>query len=250
MTVKKIGCLIVLLFYALTGYCQATKGNTSDFVLSVFNEKSQPVDGASVKLFKNDKVVKETITDIKGAARFENITEGRYTFYVTYTGYKPQSTKIYQLPSDTLNAATIILQLLGSTLSEVSITAIKPFIEQKKGKVVLNIGSSVTNVGTTVLEVLEKSPGVTIDRNGGITLQGKTGVLVTIDDKPTYLSGADLNNLLSSMSSAQVEQIELIANPSAKYDASGNAGVINIKTKKNRAKGFNGSITTSIGQGV
>ncbi|MEO6631590.1 MAG: outer membrane beta-barrel family protein, partial [Mucilaginibacter sp.] len=104
--------------------------------------------------------------------------------------------------------------------------------------------------GTTVLEVLEKSPGVTMDKNGGIALQGKTGVLITIDDKPTYLSGADLNNLLSSMSSTQVAQIELIANPTARYDASGNAGIINIKTKKNKIKGFNGSFTTSFGEGV
>jgi hypothetical protein len=182
--------------------------------------------------------------------RFENLSDGSYTFSITYTGYKPQKTGEYQLPSDTFKTTTIRLEPLSSILNEVNITAIKPFIEQKRDKVVLNVGSSVTNIGTTVLEVLEKSPGVTVDRNGGITLQGKTGVLVTIDDKPTYLSGGDLNNLLSSMSSAQVDQIELIANPSAKYDASGNAGVINIKTKKNKVKGFNGSVTTSIGQGV
>ena len=247
--VKKAGWLIILLFWILPGYCQS-KNEGSYFVLFVINEKSQPVVGASVELLKNDKLIGATTTDLKGAARFENISDGSYTFSITHTGYKPQKTSAYQLPSDTLNNTTIILQPLSTTLNEVNITAIKPFIEQKKGKVVLNVGSSVTNVGTTVLEVLEKSPGVTVDRNGGISLQGKPGVLVTIDDKPTYLSGADLNNLLSSMSSTQVEQIELIANPSAKYDASGNAGVINIKTKKNKARGFNGAITTSIGQGV
>jgi iron complex outermembrane receptor protein len=91
------------------------------------------------------------------------------------------------------------------------------------------VEASVTNVGSTVLEVLEKSPGVTVDRNGGIAMQGKAGVLVMIDDKPTYLSGSDLNNLLSSMSSTNVSQIELITSPTAKYDASGNAGIINIK---------------------
>ncbi|MDO3625113.1 outer membrane beta-barrel protein [Mucilaginibacter sp. BT774] len=248
--IKKTSCLIILLFGALTGYCQPAKDKASDFVLLVVNEKSQPIDGASVGLLKNDKLVKTTITDSKGTARFENIAEGSYTFSITYTGYKTNRTGVYQLPSDTLNTATIALQPLSSTLNEVNITALKPFIEQKKGKIVLNISSSVTNVGATILEVLEKSPGVTVDRNGGITLQGKTGVLVTIDDKPTYLSGADLNSLLSSMSSTQVEQIELITNRSAKYDASGNAGVINIKTKKNKLKGFNGSVTTSIGQGV
>ena len=247
--VKKAGCLIILLAWILPGYCQPNdKG--AYFTLFVINEKSQPVNGASVKLLKNDKLINATTTDLKGTVQFENFADGSYTFSITYTGYKPQKSGVYQLPSDTLKAMTIRLEPLSTALNEVNITAIKPFIEQKKGKVVLNIGSLVTNVGTTVLEVLEKSPGVTVDRNGGITLQGKTGVLVTIDDKPTYLSGADLNNLLSSMSSAEVEQIELIANPSAKYDASGNAGVINIKTKKNKAKGFNGSVTTSIGQGV
>ena len=247
--IKKVGGLIILFIWVSIGYCQS-KNDVSNFVLTVINEKSQPVDGASVKLLKNDKLVKTTITDSKGTARFENIVEGSYAFSITFTGYKPQKTSLYQLPSDTLNIAIIRLEPLSTALNEVNITAIKPFIEQKRDKVVLNVGSSVTNVGTTVLEVLEKSPGVTVDRNGGITMQGKTGVLVTIDDKPTYLSGADLNNLLSSMSSTQVDQIELIANPSAKYDASGNAGVINIRTKKNRAKGFNGTFTTSIGQGV
>jgi hypothetical protein len=146
--------------------------------------------------------------------------------------------------NDSLNRDTM------RTLQKVMVTGRKPPIERKQGKTIINVEASVTNAGSTVLEVLEKSPGVTVDRNGGITLNGKPGVLVMIDDKPTYLSGEDLNNLLSSMSSTQVSQIELISNPTAKYDASGNAGLINIKTKKNKNNGFNGSLTTSYGQGV
>jgi len=142
------------------------------------------------------------------------------------------------------------LQPLNSTLQKVTVTGRKPLVERKQGKTIINVEASVTNTGSTVLEVLERSPGVSVDRNGGITLNGKAGVLVMIDDKPTYLSGEDLNNLLSSMSSTQVSQIELISNPTAKYDASGNAGLINIKTKKNKNNGFNGSFTTSYGQGV
>lgn len=155
-----------------------------------------------------------------------------------------------QGPKDSLSRDTTNLQPLNSTLQKVTVTGRKPLIERKQGKTIVNVEASVTNTGSTVLEVLEKSPGVTVDRNGGITLNGKPGVLVTIDDKPTYLSGEDLNNLLSSMSSTQVSQIELISNPTAKYDASGNAGLINIKTKKNKNNGFNGSLTTSYGQGV
>lgn len=244
---RKAGALIVLLLLSVIAYGQAP--DTSAFTLTVINEKSQPVDGATVQLLKADKLVKAAITDAMGVAAFSNISGGDYTFSVTYTGYAKKNSAVYHFPSD-LKTSTLALEPSGTTLQEVSITARKPLIEQKQGKVIVNVESSVTSVGSTVLEVLEKSPGVIVDRNGGISLKGKNGVLVMIDDKPTYLSGDDLNNLLSSMSAAQVQQIELITNPSAKYDASGNAGVINIKTKKNRQKGFNGSLTTSVGQGV
>ncbi len=247
--VKILACVIALMLSPALANCQPATGNGSAFTLIVLNEKSQPIEGANVGLLKDNKLVKLAITGAKGAALFENIASGAYTFSITFTGYTPQTTATYTIPGN-VNTATITLQLSGIALKEVSVTATRPFIEQKQGMVILNVGASVTNVGTTVLEVLEKSPGVTVDRNGGISLQGKAGVLVTIDDKPTYLSGDDLNNLLSSMSSSQVDQIELIANPTAKYDANGSAGIINIKTKKNKLKGFNGTLTTSVGQGV
>ncbi|HXB07388.1 MAG TPA: outer membrane beta-barrel family protein [Puia sp.] len=136
------------------------------------------------------------------------------------------------------------------TLQQVEVTGRTPLIKRRHDKTIVNVEASVTNTGSTVLEMLERSPGVIVDRNGGITLNGKAGVLVMIDDKPTYLSGDDLNNLLSSMNASQVSQIELITNPSAKYDAAGSAGIINIKTRKNRNEGLNGSLTTSYGQGV
>src|SRR5579872_6537434 len=137
-----------------------------------------------------------------------------------------------------------------TTLQTATVTGQAPPIQRKKDRTIVNVEASPTNIGSTVLEVLERSPGVTVDRNGGISLNGKPGVLVMIDDKPTYLNGDDLNNLLSSMNAAQVSRIELIPNPPARYDAAGNAGIINIKTKKNDNAGFNGSITTSYAQGV
>ena len=98
---------------------------------------------------------------------------------------------------------------------------------------IVNVDASVTNVGSTALEVLEKSPGVSVDKDGKISLKGKPEVLVMIDGKPSYLSGTELANLLSNMNSNQLSQIEIMTNPSAKYDAAGNAGIINIKTKNN-----------------
>lgn len=249
LSIRRTFYSFILILLSLTAYCQQAGDNSYAFSVIVLNEKSQPADGATVKLLKDSKAVKSVISNVKGIARFENILAGAYLFLVSYTGYQPETTRIYNFPS-TISSDTIKLQPVTTALNQVDVTTRTKAIEQQKGKVVLNVDASVTNAGTTVLEVLEKSPGVTVDRNGGLALQGKTGVLVTIDDKPTYLSGADLNNLLSSMSSNQVSQIELIANPTAKYDASGNAGIINIKTKKNKLKGFNGSVSTAFGQGV
>lgn len=149
---------------------------------------------------------------------------------------KKGDTVVPKPKADTLQAATVI----GRT----------PPVERKKDRTIINVEASTVNTGSTVLEVLERSPGVTVDRNGSISLNGKPGVLVMIDDKPTYLNGADLNSLLSTMNAAQVAKIELIPNPPARYDAAGNAGIINIRTKKNDNAGFNGTITASYAQGI
>jgi iron complex outermembrane receptor protein len=148
-------------------------------------------------------------------------------------------------PRDTLAPAP-----KAKTMQEATVTGHTPPVQHKKDRTIINVEASPTNTGATVLEVLEKSPGVTVDRNGGITLNGKPGVLVMIDDKLSYLTGQDLNNLLSSMNAAEVSKIELIPNPPARYDASGSAGIINIRTKRSDNAGFNGSLTASYAQGV
>lgn len=221
---------------------------TAIFTITVTNEKAAPIANATVELLSNNKLVKAAITDAMGDAVFKNIATGTYSFSITQVGYKKQTTALYNF-SET-NKANISLHTADKTLEAVTVSSKKPLIQHKEGKTIINVEAAVTNTGTTVLEVLEKSPGVMVDKNGGLSLQGKAGVLVMIDDKPTYLSGADLNNLLSSMSSATVETIELMPNPPAKYDASGNAGIINIKTKKNKVKGFNGSVSIAGTQGV
>jgi hypothetical protein len=111
------------------------------------------------------------------------------------------------------------------------------------------VDASIMNVGTSALEVLEKSPGVTVDRDGNITLKGKAGLIVMVDGRPTQLGGTDLANMLRNMSSNQLDQIEIMTNPPARYDAAGNAGVINIKTKKTVKAGLNGSASVAYSQG-
>jgi hypothetical protein len=114
---------------------------------------------------------------------------------------------------------------------------------------VVNVGALASNAGANALEVLEKTPGVQVDADGNITFKGKSGVLVMIDDKPTYLSAANLATYLRSLPSTALDQIELMENPPAKYDAAGNAGVINIKTKKNTIRGFHAVASADYSQG-
>ena len=149
----------------------------------------------------------------------------------------------------TVQVPTLELAISKKSLGVVTVTAKKSFIERKIDRTVINVESSSIAAGSTAMEVLEKAPGVIVDKDGNISMSGKSGVLVMIDGKQAYMSPGDLAQLLRTMQSSQVETIELITNPSAKYDAAGNAGIINIKTKKIKTVGTNGSITIGSGYG-
>jgi iron complex outermembrane recepter protein len=134
-------------------------------------------------------------------------------------------------------------------LATVTVTGKRPLIEQKIDRTVMNVDALISNTGSTALDVLENAPGVTVDKDGNISLKGKEGVLVLVDGRPTQLSGPDLANLLRNMNSSQLDQVEIMTNPPARYDASGTAGLINIKTKKIITAGSNGSVTATYMQG-
>jgi len=220
------------------------------FNIKVLNEKQLPATFATVELLRaaDSSVIKQMITDSLGVAVLPSVTTDASLLRVNMTGYKPYYTNTFILP---LTQALLVITLtpLSADLKNVTVTGTRQAIQFVRGKVVINPEASVTNAGASVLEVLEKSPGVTVDRNGNISLQSKNNVLVLIDGQPTYLSGSALESLLSGMSASTIDQIELITNPPARYDASGNAGVINIKTKKNKQEGFNGSMNIAVGAG-
>lgn len=237
-----IKSIILIFFFSISSLWAQNRIN-----ITILDEQQKPVEYATVELRKADEktLIKAAITNAQGIADFE-LSDGKYTATILAISF---ATKTANFTSPLIKNLSINLASQTKSLNQVTVTSTKPFVQRTQGKTVVNVDAAVTNAGTNVLEVLEKSPGVMVDRNGGISLQGKASVLVMIDDKPTYLSGAELNNLLISMSSSQVNQIELITSPSAKYDASGNAGIINIKTKKNKQEGFNGNFVTSVGQG-
>lgn len=218
---------------------------------SIKNSKSESVVGATVTLtkFKNNQILKAAFSDAEGKFEFDKIKADSCKINVSFVGFAPYSSELIIFKNQDLELPTIILTENTNVLNEVKVTAQKAFVVQKIDRTVVNPEALISNAGVTSLEVLEKAPGVTVDMNGNISLRGKSGVVVFIDDKPTYLAAADLANYLRSLPSSSIESIEIMTNPPAKYDAAGNAGVINIKLKKNIAKGFNGGVNLAYGQG-
>lgn len=142
-----------------------------------------------------------------------------------------------------------ILSSFNTNLNEVLITTNKPIFQQKADKMIYSVENSALSEGSTVLEVLSRAPGVVVSQEGELSLRGKNGVSVMINGKLSALSSKELANLLRSTTSSMVKNIEIIANPSAKYDATGNAGIINIVFKKHTLEGVSGNVYTNVGRG-
>jgi len=236
--------------FLITGL--GANAQTGNVVGKVTDADGKPLASATASLLhaSDSSLVKLSVADKNGAYEFLQISSGRYLVAATSVGYK----KIYSQPfavsaENTATAPILVLTTAETGMQGVTVTARRPLVENKIDKMVVNVDASPTNAGATALEVLEKSPGVSVDKDGNISLKGKAGIIVLMDGKQTYLSGPDLANLLRNMPSSQLDQIEIMTQPSAKYDASGNSGIINLRTKKSLQKGFNGSISTSYVQG-
>lgn len=235
---KNLFLISLLMAMSFTAFSQGSvKGKVTD-------EKNQSVEFANVLLLNaaDSSLAKGNLSDSSGAYYFENIANGKYLIFVSMVGYN----QIYSAPFY-LDKGTFVVPTLtfgeGIKLDEIEVVAKRPFIELSADKLIVNVESSPTAAGDNALEVLRKSPGVQVDENNNIALKGKQGVLIMIDGKRSYLSNSEVARMLESMPSSSINQIEIILNPSAKYDAEGNAGIINIKMKKDKNLGFNGNIT-------
>ena len=218
----------------------------------LLNDQSTIVDYASVSLLKakDSTIVKGTLTNDKGAYAFDNIKPGSYIIKATNVGYATTTSAVFSVGGDknSFSVPDLKMQTNTKTLNTVNIVSTKPLIERKIDRTVMNVENSLLAAGNTAMEILERAPGVTIDKDDNISLKGKQGVTVMINDKLTYLSSAQLATLLRSTDGTTIQSIEIITNPSAKYDAAGNSGIINIKLKKNKQSGTNGSLTIGAGR--
>ncbi len=200
---------------------------------------------------KDSSVSKLGVTTTNGHYTINANKSGRYLVRASFVGFAPAYSQVFELSgSGIMNVPDLTISKATGNLKEVTVTATKPMVEVKADKTILNVEGTINATGNDALELLRKSPGVMVDKDDNLSLAGKNGVQVYIDGKPTPLSGTDLSAYLKNLQSSQIEAIEIITNPSAKYDAAGNAGIINIRLKKNKSFGTNGSVSAGYNIGV
>ncbi len=243
----RLPLLFLVIIYAAASYGQdIIKGRITD-------EKKQPIPSVIIRLKKlpDTLLFKAVATDTSGNFAFNMLPAGEYTLEADLIGYKPliKNGLVIGSAYSVIDIGLVTLTISSKMLGEVAIKGSAPMIEKLIDKTVVNVDQNIANTGTNVLELLKKLPGVQVTPDGQVTLNGKSGVNVTIDSKTTYLSADDLANLLTNTPSSDIKKIEIMTNPSAKYDAEGTGGIINIIRKKNSKSGLNGSFTESFGQG-
>tara|TARA_R110000744_G_scaffold9421_5_gene30171 strand:- start:5826 stop:8270 length:2445 start_codon:yes stop_codon:yes gene_type:complete len=245
---------ILMLIFCITllgTNANAQSDATAQISGNIETAKNEPLPYANLVVFKasDSSMVKGAMSDDLGSFLVEKVPSGKYYVSASILGFKTYNSEVFEIaPNEKKDFGSIQLEEESFELEGVTVTSKKPLIQNKLDRVVLNIENSVLATGNTAMDILQKAPGVTVD-NGVLSLIGKSNVLILINGKQTYLSQDQLKNLLSATQSSAIESIEIMTNPSAKYDASGNAGIINIKMKKNQDAGTNVSVNLSNGQG-
>jgi outer membrane receptor protein involved in Fe transport len=238
---------LTLLLFSITLFAQegSIKGQLQD-------ENGAPVSFANVILHNpaDTAIVKVEVSDESGVFRFQNTAAGTYLFKASYVGaadlWLPGLTLSNGEQKDlgALQFGSTSIELAGAT-----VTAQRAMVEIKPDRTVFNVQGTINSTGSDGLSLLRKAPGVTVDNNDNINVLGRSGVLVYVDGKRLPLGGQDLSNFLQNLAADQIDRIDIITNPGAKYEAEGNAGIIDIRLKKDDSIGANGSLNGTFSQG-
>jgi len=240
--------LLISLFIVSYAYGQKANNRISG---TTTDAQNRPLAGTTILLWPiNDSTSKRvTVCAEDGKFIYRHLHPGIYQLRATSVGYHPFLTKLTLDSSHgNLRLPVIVLSPNKTNLKEVVVKATAPLIQRKVDRTIVNVDAMIGTAGNSILDVLAKSPGVTVDINGDITLNGKGGVLVLIDDRPTYLSVQELAAYLGSLPAAVLDKLELITTPPAKYEAAGSA-VINLQLKRQKTPGINGNIVAGYSQG-
>ena len=233
----------LLFFVLLSASAQTITG-------TVQNADSKPASFAALKLLRatDSSFVKGTVADADGRYTLTNVGPGTYLMQASFVGMNTATVPAVVRAGQPTYLEPIVLRVNNQTLATVTVRAQKPFIEQQADKTVLNVAGNASAQSKTAYELLQQAPGVVIDPNDNVRMAGKQGVNVFIDGKPSNLSARDLANLLRATPAANIATVELISNPSARYDAQGGAGIINIRFRRDKSLGLNGNASAGYGQ--
>jgi outer membrane receptor protein involved in Fe transport len=237
-------------------FSQPGKG-TGDGIISgkiLDKTKDAPLEYVSFRLFsiKDSSIIAGIFTDLEGKFILENLPIGNYYAKITFTGYAPLIMNDIKISAvmKVVNLGTIKMELGDSKmLQEVKIVGEIDLLKIGIDKKIYNVGEDLSVKGGTANDVLNNIPSVQVDQEGKISLRGDGGVTILIDGRPSSLSGASGKSLLDALPAGSIERIEIVTNPSAKYDPDGTSGIINIVLKKNKLKGFNGLVNGTLGSG-
>ncbi|MBO4519472.1 MAG: outer membrane beta-barrel protein, partial [Paludibacteraceae bacterium] len=225
---KKISLFVIFCLSSVSVFAGTVKG-------SVINERGEAMPFVTITVLAQDSsLITGAITDEDGTYTLE-VDAKNYIIQASYVGYQTA-----------FGGPDFVLREETERLKEVEVKAKKPLIERQMDKLVVNVSASPLAAGSNGNDILRRAPGVRIDKDGNITVNGKS-VEIWVDGKPSYLSGQQLKAMLDGTDGNTIEKIEIISNPSAKYDASGQGGIINIKTKRNMMKGLNGMLSAGYG---
>ncbi|MDH3649635.1 MAG: TonB-dependent receptor [Saprospiraceae bacterium] len=219
---------------------------------TVLSETGEVISYATLMLNRSadSSLFKAGVSELDGSFQFANVPDGSYILQISYVGFTEYYSDVINLRNgEKVSLPAIELGEKTEELDEIVVKAARQLVEVHPDKTVFNVEGSINAAGNDAMELLRKAPGVVVDNNDNILLQGKSGVKIYIDGKPSPLSTSDLANYLKTMQSTEIDAIEIISNPGARYEAEGNAGIVNIRLKKDKSLGTNGSLNLGYRQG-
>jgi len=246
----------IFLFLSFVSFSQKhnSSGDATIFGKIIDEKTNQAIEYVAIRLLsvKDSSVVTGIFTDVDGKFNFENVSYNKYLIKISSTGFQSKiiNTISVSAGAKIYNVGTVKLEVDKSMqLEEVRVVGQMDVLKSGIDKKVYNVAEDISVRGGTANDILNRLPSVEVDQDGRVMLRGEGTVTILIDGRPSSLSGGNGKTLLDALPAGSIERIEIVTNPSAKYDPDGTSGIINIVLKKNKLKGFNGAISTNLGSG-